>query len=84
MLIIYVHIIRLIVQIDADDLKEFLKDRLTRYMVPTVFMQLDEMPQTPNGKTDLKQLPEPELKLALVMPETDMEEKLYDIVSSFD
>ena len=68
--------------IDSDDLKEFLKNRLTRYMVPTVFMQLDEMPKTPNGKTDLKQLPEPELKLALVMPETETEEKLCDIVSS--
>jgi amino acid adenylation domain-containing protein/thioester reductase-like protein len=68
--------------IDSDDLKEFLIGRLTRYMVPTVFMQLDEMPQTPNGKTDLKQLPEPQLKLALVMPETETEEKLYDIVSS--
>ena len=69
-------------KIDADDLKEYLKDRLTRYMVPTVFMQLDEMPQTPNGKTDLKQLPEPELKLALIMPETETEEDLYEIVSS--
>ena len=69
-------------KIDSDDLKEFLKDRLTRYMVPTVFMQLDEMPQTPNGKTDLKQLPEPQLKLALVMPETETEEQLYEIVSS--
>ena len=69
-------------EIDSDDLKEFLIGRLTRYMVPTVFMQLDEMPQTPNGKTDLKQLPEPQLKLALVMPETDTEEKLYDIVAS--
>ena len=68
--------------IDSDDLKEFLKDHLTRYMVPTVFMQLDEMPQTPNGKTDLKQLPEPKLKLALMMPETHTEEKLYEIVAS--
>ena len=69
-------------EIDSEDLKEYLKDRLTRYMVPTVFMQLDEMPQTPNGKTDLKQLPEPELKLALVMPESETEEDLYEIVSS--
>ena len=30
-------------EIDSDDLKEFLKDRLTRYMVPTVFMQLDKL-----------------------------------------
>ena len=69
-------------EIDSDDLKEYLKDRLTRYMVPTVFMQLDEMPQTPNGKIDLKQLPGPQLKLALVMPENETEEKLHKIVSS--
>ena len=58
-------------EIDSDDLKEFLKDRLTRYMVPTVFMQLDEMPQTPNGKTDLKQLPAPQLRLSFTLPETE-------------
>ena len=51
-------------------------------MIPTVFMQIDEMPQTPNGKTDLKKLPEPQLKLSLTLPETDTEERLMDIVSS--
>ena len=69
-------------EIDSDDLKEFLKDRLTRYMVPTVFMQLDEMPQTPNGKTDLKQLPEPQLTLTLTLPETETEIMLHEIASS--
>ncbi|WP_407376942.1 amino acid adenylation domain-containing protein, partial [Methanobrevibacter sp.] len=69
-------------QINTDDLKEFLKERLTRYMVPTVFMQIDEMPQTPNGKTDLKQLPEPELKLSYTLPETETEHRLFDIASS--
>ena len=68
--------------IDGIELKEFLKERLTRYMVPTVFMQIDEMPITPNGKTDLKQLPEPQLKFELVMPENKTEEKLFEIVSS--
>ena len=63
-------------------LKEFLKDRLTKYMVPTVFMQVDEMPQTPNGKIDFKQLPEPILKLENIMPENETEEKLYEMVSS--
>ena len=43
-------------EIDRDDLKEYLKDRLTRYMVPTVFMQLDEMPQTPNRKNRLEEV----------------------------
>ncbi|MBR5954358.1 MAG: AMP-binding protein, partial [Methanobrevibacter sp.] len=59
-----------------------LKERLTRYMVPTVFMQLDEMPQTPNGKTDLKQLPEPQLTLTLTLPETETEIRLHEIASS--
>ncbi len=68
-------------EIDTEDLKEHLKERLTRYMVPTVFMQLDEMPQTPNGKTDIKQLPEPELKLSLTLPETETEEILMSIAS---
>ncbi len=43
-------------KIEVNSLKEFLKDKLTKYMVPTAYMQLDEMPQTPNGKTDLKAL----------------------------
>ena len=69
-------------EIDSNDLKEYLKDKLTRYMVPTVFMQLDEMPQTPNGKTDLKQLPEPQLRLSLTLPETETEIRLHEIAST--
>ncbi|WP_458402649.1 amino acid adenylation domain-containing protein [Methanobrevibacter sp.] len=68
-------------EIDIDDLKEFLKERLTYYMVPTVFMQLDEIPQLPNGKTDTKKLPEPKLELENVKPENETEEKLFEIVS---
>ena len=67
--------------IDGDDLREFLKGRLTRYMVPTVFMQLDEMPQTPNGKVDVKNLPEPVLITEYVLPKNDVQRKLYDICS---
>ena len=66
----------------SDDLKEFLEGRLTQYMVPTVFMQIDEMPQTPNGKTDLKKLPEPQLRLTLTLPETETEIRLHEIASS--
>jgi amino acid adenylation domain-containing protein/thioester reductase-like protein len=60
--------------IDVEDLKSELKKRLTKYMVPTVFMHLDQMPQTPNGKTDVKSLPEPVLKERIyVLPEDDVE-----------
>ncbi|MEE1128942.1 MAG: condensation domain-containing protein, partial [Methanobrevibacter sp.] len=67
--------------IDSSELKEFLKDKLTKYMVPTAYMQLDEMPQTPNGKTDIKALPEPKLDLENIKPETELEEKLFIIAS---
>ncbi|MBR3141312.1 MAG: amino acid adenylation domain-containing protein, partial [Methanobrevibacter sp.] len=68
-------------KIDVSDLKEFLKDKLTKYMVPTAYIQLDEMPQTPNGKTDLKALPEPQLDLENIEAENELEEKLFKIAS---
>ena len=68
-------------EIDSSKLKEFLKDKLTKYMVPTAYMQLDEMPQTPNGKTDIKSLPEPKLDLENIKPENELEEKLFKIAS---
>ena len=59
--------------IDIDDLKVKLAEKLVYYMVPTVYMELDEMPQTLNGKTDLKNLPEPVLITEYVAPENDVE-----------
>ena len=69
-------------KIDIKLLKRYLQSKLTKYMVPTVFMQIDEMPQTPNGKTDLKQLPQPTLDLNYVKPETETEKLLFDLVAS--
>jgi amino acid adenylation domain-containing protein/thioester reductase-like protein len=60
-------------QIDVEDLKDSLKKRLTPYMVPTVFLQMDKLPQTLNGKTDIKALPEPTLTSEYVAPENDLE-----------
>ena len=71
-------------KIDINLLKRYLKSKLTKYMVPTVFIQIDEMPQTPNGKTDIKQLPEPTLDLNYVGPESELEEKLFEMVSSLN
>ena len=51
-------------------------------MVPTVFMQLDEMPISPNGKTDIKRLPKPKLNLEYVEAESETEEKLVELVAS--
>ena len=48
-------------RVDIGKLKLELSKTLTNYMVPTAYMQLEEMPYTPNGKLDLKNLPLPEL-----------------------
>ena len=69
-------------EIDKDQLKEYLTERLTKYMVPTVFMQLDEMPQLPNGKTDTKKLPEPKAEINYVAPETPLEQEICAIFSN--
>ena len=44
-------------------LKAEISRHLTQYMVPTAYLQLDKMPMTPNGKTDVKALPEPVLAI---------------------
>ena len=46
-------------EIDIDELRIELKKHLTHYMVPTAYLQLNEMPMTANGKTDVKRLPDP-------------------------
>ncbi|MBQ6530496.1 MAG: amino acid adenylation domain-containing protein, partial [Clostridia bacterium] len=66
---------------DIAELSEFMKSKLTAYMVPSAMMQLDEMPLTVNGKIDKKQLPEIEFKSAereYIAPETELEKELCD------
>lgn len=54
---------------------------MSRYMVPTAYLQLAEMPMTPNGKTDIKALPEPQLAIssAYEAPANDTERAFCDI-----
>ena len=47
------------VDIDIEKLRDKIKKHLTHYMVPTAYLQMNEMPMTANGKTDIKMLPEP-------------------------
>ena len=68
-------------EIAPDALKAEISKRLTQYMVPTAYLQLAEMPMTPNGKTDVKALPEPQLAVssAYTAPANDTERTFCDI-----
>ena len=67
-------------QIDQDALRDFLAEQLTDYMVPTAYMQLDEMPLTPNGKVNTKALPNPQVQVEeLVAPVTKTEKTIFQL-----
>jgi amino acid adenylation domain-containing protein/non-ribosomal peptide synthase protein (TIGR01720 family) len=66
------------------ELRDFLKEKLPEYMVPSVFVQLKALPLTPNGKVDRQALPapdsiRPELEGRFVAPRTPIEETIAKI-----
>ena len=70
------------VQEYEDRMREDMSTRLTPYMVPGIFVRLDEMPLTPVGKTDVKRLPMPELRSGgYSAPKNDVEKTFCDIFS---
>ena len=71
-------------EIAPDRLKAEISKSLTQYMVPTAYLQLKEMPMTPNGKTDVKALPEPQVAIstAYEAPANDTERAFCDIFAN--
>ncbi|MCY7858964.1 non-ribosomal peptide synthetase [Bacillus sonorensis] len=45
--------------LSSDELRTFIGEALPSYMVPSFYIELDQMPLTPNGKLDRKALPKP-------------------------
>jgi amino acid adenylation domain-containing protein len=63
-------------------LKETLKQSLPDFMIPSVFLIVDEWPLTANGKMDIKALPVPDnvpFENKYVAPETEVEKTLVKI-----
>lgn len=70
-------------KIDIKELKMFLASKLPDYMIPSYFMQLDEMPLSPNGKLDRKKLPQIDQtteKIIIIEPATPEQKILVDVI----
>jgi len=71
-------------KIKSENVRSFLLDKLPSYMIPSVFIQLKELPLTINGKVDAKRLVElGEIELKnkseYVAPRNETENKLVEI-----
>ncbi len=67
--------------IDLDALRAFMGKRLPEYMIPSVIVQMDSLPETVNGKVDRKALPDPQpvrTERNVTAPRNDMEVWLRD------
>ncbi|WP_430738976.1 amino acid adenylation domain-containing protein [Streptomyces aureocirculatus] len=68
--------------LSVEELRTFASQTLPEYMVPAVFMLLDELPLTANGKVDKAKLPEPESTgRAYVAPTTTQEKQLCELIA---
>jgi amino acid adenylation domain-containing protein len=67
--------------VDISQLRQFIQERVPHFMVPAIFIKLDALPLTENGKVDRKNLPvpdgqRPESVDMYAPPETSMEKSI--------
>lgn len=69
--------------VDKDVIRQYLKERLPIYMLPTYYVELDKMPLTANGKTNIRALPKVSekdmIKSQFLGAENELEQQLIDI-----
>jgi acyl-coenzyme A synthetase/AMP-(fatty) acid ligase/acyl carrier protein len=67
----------------STELREYLSEKLPDYMIPSVFMTVDEIPLTPTGKPNRSALPEPDKSvfkgLEYAAPENETEKLITGI-----
>jgi natural product biosynthesis luciferase-like monooxygenase protein len=70
--------------LSATELRNFAKAKLPDYMVPSIFLTLDALPLTSNGKVNRKALPDsagvrPQVETAFVAPRGELEKKIAKV-----
>ncbi len=70
--------------LEANELRNYLRERLPDYMVPRVLVTLESIPRMASGKVDRRALPDPASRLAqlessYVAPRTEFERKITAI-----
>ncbi|MBE2222546.1 MAG: amino acid adenylation domain-containing protein, partial [Anaerolineae bacterium] len=68
--------------VSAEEMREFCKGKLPRFMIPASFTILDKIPLTPNGKIDFRSLPEPAIEQSaesFTAPRTETEKMLVSL-----
>ena len=69
------------VPLDMEEVRTYLRQQLPEYMIPSVIMQIDQLPETVNGKVDRNALPEVEPAASvheMKAPRNDMERQIRD------
>jgi amino acid adenylation domain-containing protein len=65
------------------DIQNHLKEKLPEYMVPQIWVELEDLPLNANGKIDKKSLPDPDIESQLlnqyVAPQNPMQQTLAEI-----
>lgn len=69
------------IDIDVNDLKNFIMNFLPKYMIPKYFIRINEIPLTVNGKINklLLPLPQKNINNEYIYPSNELEQLLYDI-----
>lgn len=68
---------------DIKAVKAAMAAQLTHYMVPDIFMCLDEMPVSPSGKADLRRLPAPNFEAAeYTAPRSEVEKFFCNAIAA--
>jgi acyl carrier protein len=71
-------------KISAGELRDYVKQKLPDFMVPSYFITLTKLPLTPNQKVDRKALPAPEKdkiksEAAYIAPKSELQRTITDI-----